>query len=409
MQYGFFQASSFPSSSPVLTLGIATFWGGSSGKPLSAEAIKGRYISLTVLLEEIMVNKKMLLLLLFFALCWQAFPQSTNTRSLSLDEALHSLNSINAGTAGFRWDPFFASGTLTVGRYEAVFSSGRPGETGAVLLDRKDILTLPLPYVERGNIRFPEPFITHVRNTLSSYVEERQDRYRIAAIVIDPGHGGRDHGASETHIVNGKALRSVEKDIVLKVGLQLHALLSAAFPDKQILLTRPDDTFLSLDDRADFANAIPRTEHNDVFFVSIHANASPPARRGQGRGYEVWYLPSTYQRDVIDYSQYDHAEGVGSIINSMKQNTINTENYKLASFILDHLNRNVGDRTPSRGLKENDWFVVKKATMPAVLVELGFVDNRSEAILMDDDDYLKKLSAALYNGIIDFIRFFERN
>ena len=356
-----------------------------------------------------MVNKKMLLLLLFFALCWQAFPQSTNTRSLSLDEALHSLNSINAGTAGFRWDPFFASGTLTVGRYEAVFSSGKPGETGAVLLDRKDILNLPLPYVERGNIRFPEPFIAQVKKTLSSYAEERQDRYRIAAIVIDPGHGGRDNGASETHIVNGKALRSVEKDIVLKVGLQLHAALSAAFPDKQILLTRSDDSFPSLDDRADLANAIPRTEHNEAFLISIHTNASPPARRGQGRGYEVWYLPPSYQRDVIDYSQYDYAEGVGSIINSMKQNTINTENYKLASFILEHLHRKVGDKLPSRGLKENDWFVVKKVTMPAVLVELGFVDNRNEAILMNEEEHLKKLTDALYSGIIDFIRFFERN
>jgi len=328
-------------------------------------------------------------------------------QTMSLDEALTSLGGAGAGKAAFRWDPFFASGTFTVGEHEAAFRSGRAGETGMVLLDRKDVLTLPLPYPERGNIRFPETFVTQVKKTISGYAEENRSRFRVAVIVIDPGHGGRDEGTAWDYTVQGKTLRVKEKDIVLKVSRQLHSSLNAAFPDKRVLLTREGDTNPSKDDRVYMANSLPLKDNEAAIFVSVHANSSMGNRNA--RGFEVWYLSPSYRRDVIDRSRYADTKEVIPILNTMLEEELTTESIILANYILKRLDEKVGRESPSRGLKAEEWFVVRNAKMPSVLVELGFVSNEAEALLLNDDAYLKNLSEALYKGITDFITFFERS
>ena len=326
-------------------------------------------------------------------------------QTMSLDETLYSLSNIGAGTAQFRWDPFFASGTFTVGRHEASFASGRAGESGAVLLDRRDVLTLPLPYAEMGNIRFPETFVTNVRNTLIRYVQEERSRFRVAAIIIDPGHGGRDPGAIASHTIRGRTIRLVEKYLVLDVSLQLYAMLSTTFPDKQVLLTRDTDITLTLADRVDVANSIPMAENEVAIFVSVHTNAS---FNRNARGFEIFYLHPGYRRDVIDRDSVADAE-VLFILNSMMEQTLATESILLANNILGRLGETVGHLKPNRGIKPAEWFVVRNARMPAVLVELGFKTNETDALLLYDDAHLKKLTRALYKGISDFIAFFERN
>jgi len=333
-------------------------------------------------------------------------PVGQSGKTLSLDETLGSLAGSGAGTPEFRWDPFFASGTLTVGGHEAAFASGRAGETGMVLLDRKDVLTLPLPYPEKGNIRFPETFVGQIKNTLIRYVEEDRSRFRIAVIVIDPGHGGKDEGTAWNYQVQGKTERIKEKDIVLKVSRQLHASLKAAFPDKRVLLTREGDTNPSKDDRVDMANSLPLKENEAAIFISVHANSSLSNRNA--RGFEVWYLSPSYRRDVIDRSRYSDAKEVIPILNTMLEEELTTESIILANYILKRLDEKIGKESPSRGLKAEEWFVVRNAKMPSVLVELGFVSNREEALLMTNDAYLKNLSEALYKGITDFVTFFER-
>ncbi|MCL2374326.1 MAG: N-acetylmuramoyl-L-alanine amidase [Treponema sp.] len=339
-------------------------------------------------------------ILFFIALTFPAFSQT-----MSLDEALASLGSIGEGAAQFRWDPFFSSGTFTVGRHEATFASGRAGETGAVILDRRDVLTLLLPYSDRGSIWFPEPFVTQVRNTFARYAEEARSRFRVAAIVIDPGHGGRDPGAIGTHTVQGRVLRSVEKDIVLNVSRQLYALLSASFPDKQVLLTRNDDTHVTLENRVDMAHSIPMAENEAAIFVSVHANAS---FNRNARGFEIFYLRPGYRREVIDLDRHSDNSEVLWILNSMMEQTLATESILLANNILRRFDEAIGDIKPNRGIKPAEWFVVRNARMPSVLVELGFVTNETDALLMDNAAHLNKISQALYKGVSDFVAFFER-
>jgi len=339
-----------------------------------------------------------------FILVFPAFaesPAAQSAKTLTLDEALNALGK----AAEFRWDPFFSSGALICGTHEAAFVSGSEGETGMVLLDHQDILTLPLPFLEQGALRFPETFLYQIKSAFNQYVEGDSDRFRIAAIIIDPGHGGKDPGASWDHTVQGKALKSVEKDITLKVSRLLYSTLTAAYPDKKVLMTREGDTNPTKDARVNMANSVPLGPNEASIYISVHANSS---FNKSARGYEVWYLTPSYRREVIDQSKYSDSKEVLPILNSMLEEEISTESIMLANYILKRLGETVGKQIPSRGLKAEEWFVVRNARMPSVLVELGFVSNETDALLMNDDVYLKNLSDALYKGISDFIAFFER-
>ena len=352
-----------------------------------------------------------LFLLLFFSALpgFAQNPVQVSVQSagiMNLSDALRILGSSGAGEAEILWDPFFSSGNITAGIHQASFSSGKAGEIGAVLFDYKEILNLPLPFRDNGALFFPEAFVGELAGVFRRYAEEDAHRFRIAAIIIDPGHGGKDPGAVGTHSIGGKSLRSVEKDITLKVSRQLHASLTAAFPDKRVLLTRNGDTFPSLEDRVSMANAVPISGNEAAIYISVHANAS---FNKTARGYEVWYLSPGYRRELIDKTTYTDSMEVLPILNSMLEEELTTESILMARSILKRLEETVGGQIPSRGLKAEEWFVVRNARMPSVLVELGFVTNETDASLMDDEAYLKKLSDALYKGISDFIAFFERS
>jgi len=339
----------------------------------------------------------------FFLFAFPIFADS----AMSLDEAVSALG--GAGKVELRWDPFFASGTFVAGEREAAFVSGRAGESGMVLIDHHEVLTLPLPYLEKGILRFPELFIDQLGRYfgLSAGVADNSDKFRIAAIIIDPGHGGKDPGSSATHTVNGRTLNSVEKDITLKVSRMLYAALTAAYPDKNIIITREGDTTLTLDQRVDMANSVTLNKNEAAIFVSVHANSAWPNK--DARGFEVWYLSPSFRREVLDRTSYDNPEEVFPILNSMMEEELTTESILLADAILKRLDEAIGKLSPSRGLKADEWFVVRKARMPSVLVEMGFVSNEAEALLMDTEAHLKNLSDAIYKGIVDFVTFFERS
>jgi N-acetylmuramoyl-L-alanine amidase len=333
------------------------------------------------------------------------FPVFAQNATLNIDEALAALG--GTGKTELRWDPFFASGALISGEHELAFVSGKKGETGMVLLDHKYVLTLPLPYLEKGALRFPESFINQVKSGFNRYAEEDHSRFRIAAIIIDAGHGGKDEGTAWSYEVLGKTVKVREKDVALKVSLQLRSVLQAAFPDKRVFLTRDGDTNPSKDERVEIANSLPLKDNEVAIFVSVHANSSLSNRTA--RGFEVWYLSPGYRRELIDHSRYADTKDVIPILNSMLEEETTTESIILANSILKRLHESIGASSPNRGLKADDFIVVRKARMPSVLVELGFLSNREEALLMNDDGYLKKLSEALYKGISDFVVFFERS
>jgi len=93
----------------------------------------------------------------------------------------------------------------------------------------------------------------------------------------------------------------------------------------------------------------------------------------------------------------------------MLEEEISVESIVLAREILAGLDRTVGGTTDDRGMRQEPWYVVRNAKMPAVLVEVGFMSNAEEAARLADESYLKDIAAGLYAGISSFIARFERN
>ncbi|GHU33282.1 N-acetylmuramoyl-L-alanine amidase [Spirochaetia bacterium] len=319
----------------------------------------------------------------------------------SLDEVLKKLHFPAGGTLYFRWDPFFQSGTIVVDEHYVSFRASYTQESSYALIDGQ-VAAVPAPFLKDGLIFFPEQFVTAINEILEKPVKTG---FRVAAIIVDPGHGGKDPGSIGNHTINGAPLRVLEKDVTLNVAKLLHTRLSRAYPDKQILLTRDSDVTTSLDERVAQANKISLGTNESILFISIHANASFTK---SARGYEVWYLDPQYRRNLVDPNQYTEIKEVIPILNAMMEEEFTVESIMIAESILQAMNTTLDSSLPSRGVKPEEWFVVRNARMPSVLVELGFITNEKDVLLLTNDDSVQKFSEALYTGIANFIRKFEQ-
>ncbi len=300
------------------------------------------------------------------------------------------------------WNSLLQTGVLTAGGNRIVFAVNAPW----IVVNSS--LKIPTAGVRRenGRIVFPEATAASIKNVLAGG-DAAPRTYRIAAIVLDPGHGGRDSGASYSYVIDGKTVRISEKDIVLRIGQMLLGMLKKRFPDKTVLMTRTRDVTLPLEERPAVANAIPLKDDEAVIYISLHTNASLSRT---ARGFEVWYLTSTYRRDLVPASAVDtEYRDILPIMNSMQEEEFTRESVLLARMILGELQSAVGGETDNRGMKEGEWLVVRKAKMPSILIEFGFVSNREEAVKLTSTPYLQKLSGAVYNGVSAFIERFERS
>jgi N-acetylmuramoyl-L-alanine amidase len=296
------------------------------------------------------------------------------------------------------WNPMAGRGTLVKDGERYTFTL----HSGSIVYNYTERLPGGVYRGEGGSVYFDET----AQKALSERIKLRAEGApSVAAILIDPGHGGKDPGAIGSHNIDGKELVVREKDIVLDVSKNLYLMLQEQYPDKRIMLTRTGDTYPSLEDRVEIANSVSLADHEAIIYISVHANAS---LNKKAKGFEVWYLPPDYRRTLIDQESIeDGPEEVLPILNSMLEEEYTTESILLAREILASMDNQIGNETENRGLKEEIWFVVRKAKMPSVLLELGFVTNVDEAQKLSDPDYLQKLSVAIYNGTSKFIENFE--
>lgn len=230
-------------------------------------------------------------------------------------------------------------------------------------------------------------------------------RPRIAAIIIDPGHGGKDPGTISPFKPPPGKKPLEEKNIVLKIGLDVYHELTKKYPHIKTVITRRRDVYVSLERRSQIANNISLKPNEAKIFVSIHANASFDH---QAHGYEVWYLPPSYQRTVVSPKLVGtDSKALLPILNNMREQEYETESVMLGKDILGGIHTTIGNAEVDRGLKSNDWYVVRNSKMPAVLVEVGFVSNRHEAQLLRSNAYLAKLARGIVDGISRFVTFFD--
>jgi len=334
------------------------------------------------------------------SLCLLIPAARAGAQDLGLTAALRELKAV------LRWDPLSLTGTLLIGRHQVVFRAYAEETSSLAIIDGREVLRGPAPYLSAGGLLFPPAFISALGTALQNMPGAAGGDFRIAAVIVDPGHGGKDSGAVGTHVIDGKKITLKEKDINLQVALDLYAKLKTAYPDKRVLLTRKDDTFPRLEDRVEVAHSVPLNEKEAIVFISIHVNAS---FNKSARGYEVWYLSPEYRRTVIDKKNFPDSEEVFPILNAMMEEEYTTESIMMARAIMTRFDQAIGARSPSRGIKAEEWFVVRNARMPSVLVELGFITNPDDARLLADQEYLRNLSEALYKGTVDFVTTFERS
>lgn len=274
------------------------------------------------------------------------------------------------------------------------------------ILGSNELLRSPAIFASSSTLFIPLKTVQAIDAWFERRDAERASRFSIAAILIDPGHGGRDPGAIGEHGSGSSKFRIAEKDITLKVALDLRSRLQTLWPEKAVLITRTDDSYPSLDERVEMGNSVKLGQNEAIIYVSIHANAS---FNKNASGFEVWYLNPDYRRTVLDPASMPNIEpGVIPILNSMLEEEFTTESVILAKTIADGLSASLGPEVTNRGIRAEEWFVVRNARMPSVLVELGFVSNEKEARLMADNQYLQKLATGIYNGVVSFVDHFER-
>ena len=342
------------------------------------------------------MQKKILsnfLILLFFAA--SIFAQNSSQKNL--------IESAAASGTTFYWDTLSQGGVLEKNGKQVSFRVGSP----VILLNNEKFLKTDSPQISDGAIFVSNDFLREIENYFSAQ-NSSEENFKVGAILIDPGHGGKDSGASMTHKIGGKNLTHKEKDINLTVSKMLADRLKSAYPEKQIIMTRSTDVFLSLQQRTDIANSMNAKlkEREAVLYVSIHVNSSLDKK---ARGYEVWYLSPGYRRTVLDSGKKAEDPKLFNILNSMMEEEYTTESILIAKFIMDGLGAQIGSLSIPRGIKAEEWFVVRNSNMPSVLVEVGFVSNAEEAKLLNDKTYLQKTAFGIYNGISAFVAHFERS
>ncbi len=319
------------------------------------------------------------------------------------EEKENTLSALREETgARLEWDPFRERGVLQKGDTAIVFGEGWP----FLLINyRRSYFIEPPSRGKAGELLFSEEGSRRIREILGVRGPGDGSIF-ISTVIIDPGHGGKDPGAVGNFTVDGERRTIREKNVVLDIALRLEERLKKRYPEKRIIMTRNDDTYLTLEERTEFANKVQLDEREAMIFISIHANASLDPK---STGYEVWYLPPDYRRELVDPQSLDkEAREVAPILNTMLEEEYTVESVLLARNILSGFERNLGEAYVNRGLKEESWFVVRNAKMPSVLVEVGFVTNRREAMKLREPTHLKNITEGIYNGVHNFIAHFER-
>ncbi len=219
-------------------------------------------------------------------------------------------------------------------------------------------------------------------------------------IVLDPGHGGIDTG---THGLDGE----LEKDVVLTFATEVRDKLAQS-GKYRVLMTRTDDTFVPLNERVRFARS-----HNASLFISIHAD-SLPKKEGQAEGATVYTLSehasdAEAARLADDENKADVIAGVdltaepddvANILVDLAQRETKTFSLQFAHSTVKEFKTIA--RLHKRPMKSAGFVVLKAPDVPSVLIELGYMSNRSDLNHLVSTEWRTKTATALAQAVDDF-------
>ncbi len=221
---------------------------------------------------------------------------------------------------------------------------------------------------------------------------------KLHRIVIDPGHGGFDSGAVNKERGLG------EKDVTLPLALKLKRYLEER-SDIEVFLTRTADYYVTLSDRTVTAN-----QYQADLFLSIHCNAH---ENPSAHGFEVFFgskepsdreaarVAAIENRLGLDdpFFQEDNSINIESILSDLRRHQFLRESEQFASSINEGMKRNVDIRR--RGVKSANFFVLRHAQMPAILVEVAFLTHAKEAELLTDEQFQDAVVRAIGEWLVE--------
>ncbi len=221
---------------------------------------------------------------------------------------------------------------------------------------------------------------------------------KIGRIVIDPGHGGHDTGT-----IGPTGL--MEKDLCLDVALRLGKIIRQRLPGAEVVYTREDDTFISLESRTIVAN-----QAKADLFISIHANSS----RDHGtRGVETYYLNFSPSAEAMEVASRENALAQGSIhdlqeiVNKIARNEKVEESRELATDIQDSLAKRmktVNRTLKDRGVRKAPFVVLIGANMPSVLSEISFISNPADEQMLKKPENRQRVAEGLFHGVESYLQ-----
>jgi N-acetylmuramoyl-L-alanine amidase len=223
-------------------------------------------------------------------------------------------------------------------------------------------------------------------------------------IVLDAGHGGHDPGT-----IGHKGLN--EKDLTLEITKRVGAYLNEHLPDVKVVYTREDDTFISLLDRGRIAN-----EAGGDIFVSIHANSFSQRRVN---GAEVYFLGLARSQSALEVMKRENSvlEYEDREVEKLTEEDLliyelaNAGNMSTSEIIAGQIEQQFRERAsrPSRGVKQAAFQVLYEASMPGVLIEIGFISNPDEARYLSSDYGQSIIASAIFRSIRDFKVQYDRS
>ena len=226
------------------------------------------------------------------------------------------------------------------------------------------------------------------------------ENYRLETVVIDPGHGGHDHGCSGKH--------SKEKHVALSISKKIGDYINAVYPEINVIYTRSTDVFVPLYTRAAIAN-----KNKADLFISVHCNAISKQQEAV-RGTETYVMGLSDEDDNMNvakreneailmeenyqqnYDGFDPNSPEGHIILSMVQNAFLEQSILFAEKIENNFKYLAGRK--SRGVKQAAFVVLRKTAMPSVLIESGYLTNAKEENFMNSDKGQDELANAIFRA-----------
>ncbi len=252
----------------------------------------------------------------------------------------------------------------------------------------------PIMGTDAGTSRGYDAMLSHLGTPMADLFD-----LKVQTIVIDPGHGGSDPGAT-----GHQGLR--EKDVALDIARRLRNKLVAA-GTYRVLLTRDDDRKVYLKERVAFA----KENHADLF-ISIHIN-SVPAEAGPVNYVETFYFgPHTDQRSLdlaetenrdSDYVMGDFREIIARIGDTLKTEESAQLAASIHSRLYDNLKRRNGDLMDA-GAKTGPFVVLLGVEVPSVLIEVSCISNKAEETRLSTPHYRDSVAGFLETGIVEYLK-----